>query len=183
MTDHMSIIDKDHNIVWTNEVAERLFGAKLAGQKCYKAYHSRKTICESCVVRGVFRDGQIHEHVTEVIQVDGRSRYFWCTATVAGRDQDGHPNLVFEVSRDITDRKKAEDERERLIAELQEALGKIKTLRGLIPICSSCKKARDDAGFWHQVEKYIRDHSEADFSHGICPECAKNLYPKLSKGG
>jgi len=83
----------------------------------------------------------------------------------------------------ITDRKKEEDERERLIAELQEALGKIKTLKGLIPICSSCKKGRDDAGFWHQVEKYIRDYSEADFSHGICPECAKHLYPKLYKGG
>jgi AmiR/NasT family two-component response regulator len=62
-------------------------------------------------------------------------------------------------------------------AELQEALAKVKTLSGLLPICASCKKIRDDQGYWHQVEVYIRDHSEADFSHGICPDCKKKLYP------
>ncbi len=74
---------------------------------------------------------------------------------------------------------KAEEERERLIRELENALAEIKTLRGIIPICSSCKKIRDDEGYWHQVEVYIRDHSEAEFSHGICPECAKKLYPEI----
>ena len=74
---------------------------------------------------------------------------------------------------------KAEEERERLIRELEDALAEIKTLRGIIPICSSCKKIRDDEGYWHQVEVYIRDHSEAEFSHGICPECAKKLYPEI----
>ncbi|MCI0437545.1 MAG: GAF domain-containing protein [Chloroflexi bacterium] len=62
-------------------------------------------------------------------------------------------------------------------AELQEALAKIKTLRGLMPICASCKKIRDDKGYWNQIEEYIRDHSDAEFSHGICPECAVKLYP------
>ncbi len=70
-----------------------------------------------------------------------------------------------------------EAEREKLIVELQDALAKIKTLRGLIPICASCKKIRDDQGYWTQVEAYIQDHSEAEFSHGICPECMKKLYP------
>lgn len=65
--------------------------------------------------------------------------------------------------------------------ELQEALDKVKTLRGLLPICSSCKKIRDDQGYWHQLEAYIRDHSEADFSHGLCPECARRLYPEFYK--
>jgi len=66
-----------------------------------------------------------------------------------------------------------------LIQKLQEALANIKTLRGLLPICASCKKIRDDNGYWHQIETYIRVHSEADFSHGICPECKIRLYPEL----
>jgi AmiR/NasT family two-component response regulator len=65
----------------------------------------------------------------------------------------------------------------RLNAELQDALALVKVLRGLLPICASCKKIRDDQGYWHQVEVYIRDHSEARFSHGICPDCARKLYP------
>ena len=78
----------------------------------------------------------------------------------------------------------AQEEREKLILDLQEALGKIRTLRGLIPICASCKKIRDDDGYWHQVEAYVGDHSEAEFSHGICPECAEKLYSDVfGKGG
>ncbi len=63
--------------------------------------------------------------------------------------------------------------------ELQEALNNIKTLKGLIPICANCKKIRDDEGFWQQLELYITTHSEAEFSHGICPDCARKLYPSL----
>jgi hypothetical protein len=65
--------------------------------------------------------------------------------------------------------------------QLTSALTELKTLRGIIPICANCKKIRDDAGYWHQVEIYIRDHSEAQFSHGLCPECIEKLYPKRSK--
>jgi PAS domain S-box-containing protein len=79
--------------------------------------------------------------------------------------------------RDITEHKRAEEEREKLIHELQDALGKIKTLSGLLPICASCKKIRDDKGYWNQIEAYIGDHSEAEFTHSICPECMKKLYP------
>jgi len=62
--------------------------------------------------------------------------------------------------------------------EMREALSNVKTLSGMLPICASCKKIRDDKGYWNQIEAYIRDHSEAEFSHGICPECAKKLYSK-----
>jgi PleD family two-component response regulator len=72
-------------------------------------------------------------------------------------------------------------EKEKLIVELQEALAKVKTLSGLLPICSSCKKIRDDKGYWNQIETYIRQRSEADFTHGICPTCAMKLYPGLVK--
>jgi len=83
------------------------------------------------------------------------------------------------LTKEIDERKQAEAEKEKLISELQVALSKVKTLSGLFPICSSCKKIRDDSGYWNQIESYIRDHSEAEFSHGICPECAKKLYPEL----
>ena len=66
----------------------------------------------------------------------------------------------------------------RLNKELEQALNKVKTLSGFLPICASCKKIRDDKGYWQQIESYIRDHSEAEFSHGICPECAIKLYPE-----
>ncbi len=77
------------------------------------------------------------------------------------------------------ERQRYHQEREKLIAELKEALAKVKLLSGFIPICSSCKKIRDDKGFWNKLEKYISEHSEAEFSHSICPECLKKLYPEL----
>jgi hypothetical protein len=78
-------------------------------------------------------------------------------------------------------RKKAESEKDASIIELQKALDEVKILRGLIPICASCKKIRDDKGFWQQLEVYISAHSDAEFSHGICPECKKKLYPEFVK--
>jgi PAS domain S-box-containing protein len=82
------------------------------------------------------------------------------------------------VARDITTRVGLEQEREKLIDELQDALARIRTLRGLLPICSSCKKVRDDKGYWSQIEAYVSDHSEAEFTHSICPDCAAKLYGK-----
>ena len=90
------------------------------------------------------------------------------------------------IIRDITERKRMLKERENLILELQKAFGEVRTLRGILPICASCKKIRDDKGYWNQLESYIRDHSEAEFSHSLCPECIEKLYPgyrdKLKKG-
>ena len=80
---------------------------------------------------------------------------------------------------DISRRKQLEQEQKNLIQKLQDALEKIKTLRGLIPICAACKNIRDDRGFWHQVEEYISQHAEVKFSHGICPDCMKKLYPEV----
>ncbi len=77
--------------------------------------------------------------------------------------------------------KQSEEALKKQTRELKDALGRIKTLSGLLPICSSCKKIRDDRGYWNQVEVYIRDHSEAEFTHSICPDCIKKLYPDLYK--
>ncbi len=64
--------------------------------------------------------------------------------------------------------------------ELEKKLAEVKQLKGILPICASCKKVRDDKGYWNQIEQYIKDHSEADFSHGICPDCTQKMYPELS---
>ena len=82
---------------------------------------------------------------------------------------------------DITERAKAQEEREKLILELKEALAQVKTLSGLLPICASCKKIRNDQGYWEQMEMYIRNHSEAEFSHGYCPECAAKVLSELKQ--
>ncbi len=83
------------------------------------------------------------------------------------------------VVRDITERKKVEEEQKKLLQNLQQAFNKIKTLSGLVPICTECKKIRDDRGYWNRLEKYIQAHSEAQFSHSICPDCAAELYPEF----
>ena len=102
----------------------------------------------------------------------------WFELSIAAKKvrEDHHDRFVVLV-RDITKRKQAEMEKEKLIFELKEAMSKIKMLSGLLPICASCKKIRDKKGNWHQLEIYIRDHSKAEFTHGICPKCAARLYP------
>jgi len=70
-------------------------------------------------------------------------------------------------------------EKEDLIRKLQKTIDEVTVLRGILPICSQCKKIRDDKGYWHQVESYVRSHSEADFTHSICPECIGKLYPDM----
>lgn len=94
-------------------------------------------------------------------------------------DENGNLLAIIGTVQDITERKKADELRERLIADYQKAANEIKTLSGLIPICASCKKIRDDKGYWEQIETYIMERSDAEFSHGLCPECSKKLYPDL----
>ncbi len=91
-------------------------------------------------------------------------------------DDEGKPVRFVGTHSDISERKKAEEEREKLILELRSALEEVKTLRGLIPICAKCKKIRDDKGYWNQIEVYIEKFSDAKFSHGLCEECSDDLY-------
>jgi hypothetical protein len=93
--------------------------------------------------------------------------------------------LLLETNRqlesEVEERKKAEEEKENLIFELQNTLVEVKILRGILPICSFCKKIRNDKGYWEQLEIYVRQHSNAEFSHSICPECIDKHYPKFGK--
>ena len=106
--------------------------------------------------------------------------YRWVQCVLQNRMHDPAVKALVINHRDISDRKHLELERDRLIAELSEAAHSAKILTGLLPICASCKKIRDEQGEWGPVEVYIRERSQAKFTHGICPECKDRLYPDLS---
>ena len=90
-----------------------------------------------------------------------------------------NPGIVRLRVKNQLELKTQRDKLAQLVDELQEAMAKVKLLSGFIPICASCKKIRDDKGYWSQIETYISQHSEAQFSHGICPNCVKKLYPEV----
>jgi PAS domain S-box-containing protein len=92
-------------------------------------------------------------------------------------DDQGLPVKFRTLIRDITERVEAEREMKRFIEELRDALAHVKTLKGLLPICASCKKVRDDDGYWSRLEAYLGEHSNVEFSHSICPDCMKAMYP------
>ena len=114
----------------------------------------------------------------EHIRKDGGTLWVEITTSFI-RDEDGLPSGFIGISRDITARKQAEKQRNKLISDLEKALGEVKTLSKLLPICSHCKNIRDDKGDWSKIETYIHKHADTQFSHGICPECAKKFYPDM----
>ncbi|MBI5801817.1 MAG: response regulator [Verrucomicrobia bacterium] len=97
------------------------------------------------------------------------------------READGTVAGVVVVFRDVTPRRQMEEDRERLIRELQESLANVKTLTGLIPICAQCKKIREDRDYWVQVEAYMVAHADAKFTHTLCPSCLRSLYPEFAE--
>lgn len=119
-------------------------------------------------------------NVTAEISVKRQdTRHYYDLRISLLRNKSGGLAGRLAVLREITRRKQVEQEREQLVEALKQSLVQVKTLQGLLPICSNCKKIRDDAGHWHHVEEYIQTNSDAEFSHGICPECKKTLYPEF----
>jgi PAS domain S-box-containing protein len=107
---------------------------------------------------------------------EGKYRWIKGRGRVSAFDENENPIRRTGTHTDITERKEAEFEREKLIQRLNKALKDVKTLGGLIPICSSCKKIRDDKGYWNQLENYFEQHSTALFSHSLCPDCMDEIY-------
>ncbi len=161
------------DILFANEALARLTGyespAALRKEGVLRTYKSGS---DREVLLNILREhGKVSNYEFDLRRKDGGTIRVMLNAVLEGETLTG-------MILDITERKKAEEERERLILELKEALAKIKTLSGMLPICSWCKKIRDDTGYWRQIESYIRDHSEAEFTHGICPECAAKAHVK-----
>ena len=173
MSDGVLALNNAYVLVDINPAALRLTGLSSSssiGRDIDAILPSWPEFLSSC------RDEQTFQH-----EIPGRGDIFRCLDMRVIRlvDSVGHNRGKLVILRDITARKQLEAEREDLIRNLQDALHRVKTLSGLLPICASCKKIRDDRGYWHQVEVYIHEHSGVDFSHGLCPECAEKLYPEL----
>ena len=106
---------------------------------------------------------------------DGSFRWFLWNAT-----RDPAQQVIYSVARDITARKEAEVERERLVSELQSALAEVKVLRDILPICSYCRRVRDDEDYWQSVEAYVARYTGTRFSHSICPTCmVEHVEPQI----
>jgi PAS domain S-box-containing protein len=171
---------QSHKIVMANS-ATAPDGA-WQGKTCFSLTHNRETPCDikehPCPLEKIKKS---HKPVVlEHVHFDQEGHKF--NVEVHGYpifDNKSKLIQMIEYTENITERKKMEEQREQLISELKEALGKVKLLSGFLPICASCKMIRDDKGYWSQIESYIRDHSEAEFSHGICPDCIKKLYPEF----
>ncbi|MBF0506616.1 MAG: PhnD/SsuA/transferrin family substrate-binding protein [Nitrospirae bacterium] len=179
------VLDEQGNIIFMNPKAEHLLGwtfTELSGKKAHDIVHGRKAdgsplSLEECGIYNVIRAGIPFVSRNEVFtRKDGT--IFPISVVASPIMENDKVVAAVTAFRDITERKQIEAEREKLIVELQEALAKVKQLSGLLPICASCKKIRDDKGYWNQIEIYISEHSEALFSHAICPECGKKLYPE-----
>jgi len=180
--DAMVVADRYGTIVVVNKQAEQLFGYRrdeLVGKSLqmlvparFREQHSHhmERFVASPSVRPIGTGLELfalHKDAVE-IPVDISMSPWQTEAGV----------LVIAAIRDITERKRVHAERERLIAELKDALAKVKLLSGLLPTCASCKKIRDKDGQWQPMETYIRHHSEVQFTHTVCPDCGERLYGK-----
>lgn len=119
------------------------------------------------------------EKSTEVTVTSSFGRHVTVNCRFSPFSVGDHKYLLL-IADDVTEQRAVEEAKEHLVEQLREALAHVRTLRGIIPICASCKKIRDDEGYWEQIESYIDKHSDANFSHGICPECAERLYPDIN---
>lgn len=150
------MIGRDVIPYWRDPAAREAYIAELKINKTVSAYH--------LLARN--RDG-------EDLELETSSRII--------EDSAGNYLGLEGILRDVTERRRYEAEREKLVRELKEALAQVRTLSGMLPICASCKKIRDDKGYWNQIEEYITNHSGVFFSHGICPDCLDNQMRELEK--
>ncbi len=181
--DSIRLVDKEMKIIWTNKIIETLLKrnrSELVGEYCYEVFTGRDKPCPNCPTEKSMKSGEIEHSIiceTDVKGIEGSS--YWADYAVPVKSPNGEVTGFIQVSRDINDIKKAEFALREEKDKLESALAKVKRLSGLLPICSICKKIRDDSGYWNQLEEFIENHSEAEFSHSICQECAKNNYPDL----
>ena len=172
--DWICIIDLESTIFRSNIIAEKLFGLeiqKIIGRKCCSLAHGTNAPVKGCPLPKMIKTGK--RESSELQIKDG----IWMLITVDPLVNDeGDMTGAVHIARDITKQIEFQDERERLLKELKNALADVKKLSGLLPICAHCKKIRDDQGYWSQIESYLEKHSEIKFSHGICQECVDKFY-------
>ncbi len=173
MSDGVIVLDPLNRIIDINPAGQRLLG-RDARALIGRAIESLQEQWPISPLRAVGDE----ELQTEAQSVSDASRYLdvrFVRMPLSRGERQGQ----IVILRDISRRKRLEGEREHLIETLQDALSQVKTLSGLLPICANCKKIRDDSGYWQQLEVYLSEHTEAGFTHGICPDCMKKLYPEF----
>lgn len=172
--DVVMVLDgESQRIVFVNETVQRVLGylpGAMIGQTLTTllAGDDSEYLEEAQLVDGVYGPVRLR-------CADGAFRH--ADVTIAVVPWDGLPALLYSL-RDVTERTQMEEERAQLIEDLREALATVKQLSGLLPICAGCKRIRDDDGYWATVEQYFSQHTEAKFSHGLCPKCRVELYPE-----
>jgi PAS domain S-box-containing protein len=166
-----------------NTGATQLFGyteAEAVGQSVFMIIPESLKSTRKEIVDQLRSGAAIEPFETKRVRKDGREVDIYLAISPL-KNADGKLLGASAIAYDITERKKAEDERTKMIHELNETLSKVRTLSGLLPICSSCKKIRDDKGYWQKLETFVHEHSNAEFSHSICPDCMERLYPDFTK--
>ena len=176
--DEISVLSPDLTILQTNQrVRNQYLEIELEGKKCYEVRFNRKTQCEKCPAAISLKSGKLEKGELKITRKDGSN------ATVEHfafpmKNDDGEIIAIVEYVRDITEKKRFEEEQKKLISDLNTALSEIKTLQGILPLCTYCKKIRNDEGYWEKVDIYIHKHTNAGISHGICPDCLKEHFPE-----
>src|SRR5881397_1015558 len=171
-------------VVSWNRGAERIFGytaEEVLGQPVTMLIPPDRSDEEPKVIERLRRGEHIEHFDTMRRRKDGEEIAVSLTISPI-KDEAGTIIGISKIARDISERQRAKEELERLVRDLLDALAQVKTMKGLLPICSSCKKIRSDENYWKNIETYIEEHSEASFTHGICPDCVQKLYgyqPKI----
>jgi len=179
MSDGVIVLDPWNRVADINPAAQRIIGQKRG--EALDLEPARVLFAEPDLI--VRRRGGAEEVHSEIVLGEGEERRYYDLCITPLRD--GRDRLVGQLIHlsDISEHRSADEEREKLVARLEEALAQVRALRGLLPVCASCKRIRDYAGRWRGMEEYVASHSNAEFSHGLCPECIKRLYPDFSYEG
>ena len=165
MTDGVVVLDRSGRIMFANQTARE--SLELTEASMARALEVRS-----------LRDAPWHWRAEA--EFSGARAKRWLDVRIDPvKDRWGTVSGRLLVARDVTLHKALEDERERLIEELQQALGKVTQLEGMLPICANCRQVRDDGGLWGRIEDYLGSRSSVEFTHAICPDCARRLYPDL----
>jgi PAS domain S-box-containing protein len=192
-------IDANHQVIYWNNACEKLTGIsseKIVGTDYHwRAFYDHPRPCLSdLIIDGKEEEGtDYYSHYEKSVLLSegfhaagwypllgGNRRYIIFDAAPV-YNADGERIAAVETLQDITERKRLEEEKEELVMDLHLASTRIKKLRGLIPICSTCKKIRDDKGYWNKLESYIEEHSEAEFTHSMCPACEEIFYSDFER--